>query len=118
MAKARGKKPTTKNTQRGTRGVNDAQRLAAIRWLAMRIEQVSIEILVTDRDKFDQVENALREQIRLLQRMGRPLQEIEGAECPEGYVLCRGGLCAPMCDDFDTIAAAKSARRGKATGRR
>ena len=112
MAKARGKKPTTHNPQRGPRGVNDAQRLAAIRWLAMRIEQVSIEVLVTDRNKFHEVEGALREQVRLLQRMSRPLQGIEGDDCPEGYVLCRGGLCAPMCDDFNAIAAAKSVRKG------
>lgn len=109
MAKARGKKPTTHKPQRGT---NDAQRLAAIRWLAMRIEQISIEVLVTDRDKFDAVEGSLRDEVKRLKQLGRPERPIEGDDCPEGYVLCRGGLCAPMCDDFNAIAAAKSVRKG------
>ena len=100
MAKARGKKPTPK-TQRGT---NDAQRLAAIHWLAMKIEQVSIEVVVTDRDKFDEVEGALRDAVKRLKQMGRP-QTIGGDDCPEGYVLCRDGLCAPMCDGANTLGA-------------
>ena len=107
MAKAQGKKPTP-IAQRGT---NDAQRLAAIRWLAMRIEQVSIEVLVTDRDKFDAVERSLRDEVKRLKEMGLPEPTIGGDDCPEGYVLCRDGLCAPMCDDFNTLGAAGKPRR-------
>jgi len=91
MAKAQGK-----NTPHN-RGTNDAQRLAAIRWLAMRIEQVSIELLVTDRDKFKAVEDSLRDEVKRLKQMARP-EPVAGDDCPEGYVLCRDGLCAPMCD--------------------
>jgi hypothetical protein len=105
MAKAQRKTAKTSPRNAAPPRTSDAERLAALRWLAMRIEQLCIEIFVTDRDKFDEVEGALREQVRLLQRMGRPLQGIEGDDCPEGYVLCRGGLCAPMCDDFDAFAA-------------
>ena len=91
----------------------DAERLAALRWLAMRIEQLCIEIFVTDRDKFDEIEAALRVQVRLLQAMGRSEEETEGDDCPEGYVLCRNGLCAPMCDGFTASEAQASGKRGK-----
>ena len=107
MAKGQGKKPTP----HPHRGTNDALRLAAIRWLAMRIEQVSIEVLVTDRDKFDAVESSLRDEVKRLKQIGRREQTIGGDDCPEGYVLCRDGLCAPMCDDFNTLGAGGKPRR-------
>src|SRR5688500_4744171 len=116
MAKAPRKTAKTSSRNAAPPRTSDAVRLAALRWLAMQIDQLSIAHLVTDREKFDEVEASLRVQVRLLQQMGRPVRGIEGDDCPEGYVLCRGGLCAPMCDDFDAIAAAKSARKGK--GRR
>ena len=106
MAKAQGKKPITKNAKHA-RGVNDAQRLAAVRWLAMRIEQVSIELLVTDRDKFEAVEQSLRDEVNRLKQMARPEPEIAGDDCPEGYVLCRDGLCAPMCDNLNQAKASR-----------
>jgi hypothetical protein len=108
MAKARAGK-STKNTHAGT---NDAQRLAAIRWLAMKIEQVSIELLVTDRDKFEAVEASLRDEVIRLKRMAAPELSV-GDDCPEGYVLCRDGLCAPMCDGANSSSAAASRAQGK-----
>lgn len=107
MAKTRG----TKTPHHPPRGTNDAQRLAAIHWLAMKIEQVSIEVVVTHREKFGAVEAALRVQVKLLQEMGKPAT-LGGDDCPEGYVLCRDGLCAPMCDGANTAAAA-SGKKGR-----
>ena len=110
MAKAQSKK--TKNTTKAAPPrANDAERLAAVRWLVMRIEQLSIEVFITDRDKFADVERSLRAQVKALQAMA-PVRPIAAEDCPEGYVLCRDGLCAPMCDDFNTSAApaAKSRR--------
>ena len=108
MAKARGKKNTPK-----THSTNDAQRLAAIRWLAMKIEQVSIELLVTDRDKFEAVEDSLRDEVKRLRQLARPELPIAGDDCPEGYILCRDGLCAPMCDGATTTAAAAPGGKGR-----
>jgi hypothetical protein len=78
----------------------------------MRIEQVSIEVLVTDRDKFSEVEDALRAEVRLLQQIGRPVRPLDDEEdCPGGYVRCRDGLCAPMCDFFEDAAAPSPGKR-------
>jgi hypothetical protein len=109
MAKARGKKITTHKAQPGT---NDAQRFAAIRWLAMKIEQISIEVLVTDRGRFEAVERSLKDEVNRLKQLSMP-KPIGGDDCPEGYVLCHDGLCAPMCDGFTTIEASAARKPGK-----
>lgn len=113
MAKAQGKKATT-TSRKSAPGTNDAERLAALRWLVMKIEQLSIEIFVTNRGKFGTVEDALRVQVKLLQDIGRSAA-LTADDCPGGYILCRDGLCAPMCDD---VAAAQPARRRTRTTRR
>lgn len=108
MAKGDGKRSI-----KAARRNDDAVRMAAIRWLVMRIEQVSIEVLVTDRDKFGEVEDALRAEVRLLQQIGRPVRPLGDEDCPGGYVRCRDGLCAPMCDFFDDAAAPAPGKKGK-----
>ena len=97
MAKAQGKKATTGSRRSGRHRTSDAARMAALRWLVMKIEQLGIEILVTSPAKYAAVENALRAQVQLLKQIGRPALAVE--DCPDGYILCRDGLCAPMCDD-------------------
>ena len=109
MAKAQGKKKSAHQSK----GTNDAQRFAAIHWLTMKIEQLSIEILVTNRDKFDEIEGALRDTVTRLKQIGRPDGTLGGDDCPEGYVLCRDGLCAPMCDSANTIASAGPGSKGR-----
>ena len=110
MAKAQ--KPRKSSRKGAPPQTSDAERLAALRWLAMRIEQLCIEIFVTDRDKFDEVEAALRMQVRLLKEIGEPQKTLESDDCPEGYVLCRNGLCAPMCDGFTASDAKRPGRKG------
>ena len=112
MAKAQGKKGNANKTQHGT---NDAQRMAAIRWLAMKIEQISIEVLVTDRDKFDAVEGSLKDEVNRLKQICRPEPPVAGDDCPDGFVLC-DGLCAPMCDRNNSAKA--SAARPSAKPKR
>ena len=110
MAKAEGKNGSDQKRKSAPPRANDAERLAALRWLAMRIEQVSIEVFVTDREKFADIEESLRAQVKRLQAMA-PVKPIAGEECPDGYVLCRDGLCAPMCFGADTMAAAAALRK-------
>lgn len=110
MAKAQGKQRRS-SRKNSLRPPDTAEKFAALRWLAMRIEQLSIEIIVTDPAKFDLVEDALRTEVKLLQRLGRPEKPLDGDECPGGYILCRDGLCAPMCDDFIAAAAPKPRKR-------
>ncbi|HQX80466.1 MAG TPA: hypothetical protein PKW63_01855 [Vicinamibacterales bacterium] len=111
MAKAQGKKTTTRSHGGGRHRGGDAARMAALRWLVMKIEQLGIEILVTSPGKFTVVENALRAQVQLLQQIGRPT--LAAGDCPDGYILCRDGLCAPMCDDEmqSAVSAAKTRKR-------
>jgi len=116
MAKAQGKKATQRSYSSGPRRTSDAEQLAALRWLTMKIEQLCIEILVTDNKKFAAVENALRAQVQLLKQLGKPTMPVAAEDCPGGYILCRDGLCAPMCDDGAPpavlmLSAGKSRRR-------
>lgn len=109
MAKAKSGATRTRST-RSARPSDPAERLAALRWLAMRIEQLAIEVIVTDPGRFAAVEDALRAEVRLLQRMGQPITPLGDGDCPGGYILCRDGLCAPMCDEFIAAAPSSSAK--------
>lgn len=111
MAKAQGKKAARRSYGGPPARINDAEQLAALRWLAMKIEQVSIEVFVTDRGKFSQIEDSLRTEVQLLKQIGRPVKPPEDDDCPDGYVLCRNGLCAPMCDGANQAAAASGRKR-------
>lgn len=93
------KKHTAKHRKSKWRsGPNDAIRLAAIRWYAMNIEQLAIEIYATDRNKFDGMVALLQKQSKELFRFGLGPGGFDIDDCADGYVLCKDGLCAPMCD--------------------
>jgi hypothetical protein len=76
----------------------DALRLAAIRWYANTIENLSIELYATNPVTFEETEVVLKETLGRLrlqrQQIGAP------PDCPDGYELC-GGLCVPSCDPGD-----------------
>ena len=96
----------------------DAISLAAVRWLANSIENLSIELYATNRESFPDIERVLRgtlEKLRGVRAQFAVSEEENG--CPEGYVLCHG-ICAPSCDDVDATAEAgpearAAARKGK-----
>lgn len=86
----------------------DAIRLAALRWFTIELERYSIEIYASDRTQYPAMEGVLRKALTEMKAFGRPagaasrkrgLQEEQ--ECPDGYILCKDGLCAPMCDAND-----------------
>lgn len=111
MAKAQGKKARRRSYAGPPPRITDAERLAALRWLVMKIEQISIEVFVTDRGKFSQIEDSLRAEVQFLRQIGRPVRPHDDDDCPDGYILCRDGLCAPMCDGMNQAAA--SGKKGK-----
>lgn len=110
MAKAQGKKATTPRPTRARTRSNDAERLAALRWLAMKIEQISIEVFVTNRRHFGAIEHALQQQVQTLRQIGRPDMAVVEEDCPAGFIPCNG-LCSPMCDAEPLPVAAPKRRR-------
>ena len=86
----------------------DATRLAAIRWFANSIENLSIVLYATSPDTFANTERILKQCLNelLVQRQQFGNGDID---CPDGYVPCRG-LCMPSCDT-DAFASAERASK-------
>lgn len=80
----------------------DAIRLAALRWFAIEIERLTIEVYASDRTKFVEMERELRHTLKRLGRTRKTVQRLAlgDEDCPMGYLLCKDGLCAPMCGDW------------------
>ena len=77
---------------------SDAIHLATIRWYAVAMERLAIEILVSNRAKFGVLDDVLRRQLVELRAVARTLGLSQG-DCPDGWLLCRDGLCSPACDE-------------------
>jgi hypothetical protein len=91
----------------------DAIALATIRWYAVTIEKLAIEAYVTNRGKFEELDDLLRQQLKALCRVAaQRSQNVKGSEdCPDGWFLCKDGFCAPACDSDLALQMAK-ARNG------
>ena len=79
-------------------GPDDAIRLAALRWFALEIERLGIEIYASDKTKYKAIEKVLHQALHAMGDTRDRITVASSDECPDGYVLCRDGLCAPMCD--------------------
>jgi len=75
---------------------NDAIRLAAFRWFALEIERVAIQIYASNQTLYEDMEHVLRDTLKSMANVGKDIAD--DGDCPEGYFLCRDGVCAPMCD--------------------
>lgn len=75
---------------------NDAINLATLRWYALTIDRLLIQIYCTDRSKQAAMQGILDKAIRELYRHGKGIT-IGAEECPDGQRLCSDGFCAPMC---------------------
>ena len=99
MARKTKKRQSRANSRMWQAEPDDAIRLAALRWFALSIERLAIEIYASDKTQYGELEQVLR---RALKHMGnlvtRDVGEEDEDSCPIGYELCRDGLCAPMCD--------------------
>ena len=76
---------------------SDAIDLATLRWYALAMERLAIEIYVSNRGKFGDLDTLLRRQLAELGEMGRDFA-LTAPDCPDGWLLCRDGLCSPACD--------------------
>ena len=86
-----------RGTDRWQAAPNDAIRLAALRWFALTIEKWAIELYATDATTYPKMVKALRHALNDLRDIRDDARQDED-DCPEGYVLCDDGVCAPSCD--------------------
>lgn len=85
---------------------NDAMSLAAFRWLANAIENRAMELYATDRGAYHDIERILRQALRELAQTKAQFKVSEEENgCPDGWVLCSDGLCAPSCEFMNEAAA-------------
>lgn len=93
------KKKTTfhRGTDRWKAVPNDAIKLAALRWFALTIEKVGIELYATNAASFKEMEKILRKALGELDDL-RDRFELANEDCPEGYILCDDDVCRPSCD--------------------
>lgn len=75
----------------------DAINLAAIRYYAIEIEQLSISVYASDRNKtlFPKLEQLLAKTVKDIQTLGKTTSARSGDDCADGYILCDDGLCHP-----------------------
>jgi hypothetical protein len=81
---------------------DDAIRLAALRWFALELERIGIQIYATDKRKYAAMERLFRQTVKRLGAMHDTVNVANEGDCPEGYVLCKDNTCAPMCDGIIT----------------
>jgi len=82
---------------------DDAINLSTLRWYALTIERLLIEIYSTDRKKLPGLQKLLNEQLKKLYEYSQSQQlTSDEDDCPPGQILCPDGLCAPSCDPFES----------------
>lgn len=76
---------------------SDALRLATLRWFTTTIERLLIEVYVTNPSKYHELETLMKSQVKQIEMFGKTIAIADPDDCPEGWKLCRDGLCSPMC---------------------
>ena len=98
------KKPKTVK-EKWTPVAEDAINLATIRWYAITLERLLIEMYCTNRKKLPELQKLLDQDFKdLYAKFKAPsLQPGLGDEdeCPPGQMMCRTGLCAAQCELFE-----------------
>jgi hypothetical protein len=74
---------------------NDAIKLAALRWFALRAETEAIQVYATDSSLYEQIGKIMGTCIKQIHDLRKNLAGDDG-DCPPGYVMC-GTECAPIC---------------------
>jgi hypothetical protein len=81
--------------------------LAAIRWFAISLEKLAMDLYVTDRERYPEIKDVLAEALKTLGKMrdkcegGKRPKSANAADyedgCGPGLVNCNG-VCLPECD--------------------
>ncbi len=79
---------------------SDAIRLAALRWFALEMERISIEIYASNQAAYAKMERVFRHALGDLDDVRKTAALADG-DCPDGFVLCKDRICAPMCDGIE-----------------
>ena len=83
----------------------DAANLATIRWYAITLERLLMEMYFTNRKKWPELQDLLNEDLKdLYNHFKKPtlIPDLrDDDECPPGQTMCRDGLCAPQCQIFE-----------------
>lgn len=78
---------------------NDAVNFAAIHWYALTIEQICIQMYVTDSAKFGAIKGVLTDTLKSLNKVRASLVT-PCSDCQDGWECCKSdGMCAPVCID-------------------
>jgi hypothetical protein len=97
------KKPRTKT--KWVPQPEDAINLATIRWYAITLEKLLIEMYSTNRKKWPGLQKLLDQDLQELYdyfkkpEFGPELSDDD--ECPPGQQMCDDGLCAAQCKVYD-----------------
>lgn len=75
---------------------SDAVNLATLRWYALTIDRLLLQIYCTDRSKQAAMQAILDKALHDLYRHAKDIKFAED-QCPDGQRLCDDGLCAPTC---------------------
>ena len=86
----------------------DAINLATIRWYAITLEKLLLEIYATNRQKLPRLQAMLNEQIEAIYAYSQATDLNDNDACPLGQVMCRDGLCHPRCFDWTAGTFASS----------
>jgi hypothetical protein len=80
---------------------DDAINLATIRWYALTLEKLLIEMYSTNRKKLPVLQKLLDEDLKELRKHFKKLDfdREDEDECPPGQKMCSDGFCKPECDD-------------------
>jgi len=95
---AKRKKTSASSANKWQPRADDAIRLAALRWFALELERLSIEIYASNQALYPNMEDVLRKAVKSMSEVGRRVSLAGNDECPGGFFLCKDGICAPMCD--------------------
>ena len=76
---------------------NNAIQLAALQWYSLTVGRLAIEIYATRPDRYAELTELLRKQVKELADFNKHAGEVADG-CPDGYIMCRDGLCSPMCE--------------------
>jgi len=104
------KKKKSKRAVKWKAQPDDPIRLAALRWFALQLEASAICLYATNPDSYLAMEDVLKSALRGLNGLKKDFAvAAEEDPCPEGFVLCEDGTCAPACDGI--IASLPSIRK-------